>query len=130
MPHPNSTPEHEALCRRCGRCCYEKFIIDGHVFNSRRPCPHLDTATNLCRAYAQRFRVNPRCLDVPKGIRLGIFPADCPYVRNLPDYVPPEDGWLDDEVIRKIERGLLFNCEDVREEMRRRGTRREPKAEK
>ncbi len=33
--------------------------------------------------------MNPECISVEEGIRLGVFPADCPYVRDLPDYVPP-----------------------------------------
>jgi len=122
LPPPGS-PEHEALCRRCGRCCYEKFIVDGHVFNTRRPCPYLDTRTNLCTVYDHRFEVNPRCLDVAAGIALGVFPADCPYVRDLPGYVPAEDGWLDEDIAGKIEAGLLRRYEDIRAEMRRRSQR-------
>ena len=108
----------EPLCRRCGRCCYEKFIVDGHVFTTRRPCPHLDVKTHLCAVYEKRFEVNPRCLDVPRGIELGVFPADCPYVRDLPNYLPSEEGWLDEETARKIENGRLGSYEDVVAEMR------------
>ncbi len=107
------SPEHEALCRRCGRCCYEKFIFDGHVFTTRKPCSHLDVRTNLCTVYERRLEVNPRCLDVPAGIAIGVFSADCPYVRGLSDYLPAEDGWLDDETVRKIEAGILCRYEDV-----------------
>lgn len=115
----NPSAEHEALCRRCGRCCYEKLIIDNHVFTTRKPCSYLDVETNLCTIYERRFEVNPRCLSVPQGIELGVFPADCPYVRGLQDYFPAEEGYLEEGIARKIERGLLTTCEEIREEMRR-----------
>lgn len=115
----NRSPEHEALCRRCGKCCYEKLIVDGHVFTARKPCPYLDVKTNLCMAYEKRFEVNARCLTVPQGIELGIFPADCPYVRDLPGYRPAEEGRLDDDVVRRIEDGTLWQYEDINAEMQR-----------
>ena len=39
--------------------------------------------------YGERHTANPHCLTVEMGTQLGVFPADCPYVRDLPDYVPP-----------------------------------------
>ena len=110
---------HEALCRRCGRCCYEKFIVDGSVFTRRTPCPHLDVQTHLCTVYERRFQVNPRCLDVEQGIQFGVFPASCPYVRGLRDYKPSEEGWLEEEVARQIERGALRSREEVLRAMAR-----------
>jgi len=109
--------DHEALCRRCGRCCYEKLIIDDCVFTTRKPCPHLDTKSNTCVIYARRHKLNPRCLSVEEGIRYGVFPADCPYIQNLPDYRPAEEGWLDDEVVTLIERGQIFHADDIRAEI-------------
>ncbi len=110
---------HEALCRRCGRCCYEKFIVDGCVFTRRTPCPHLDVRTRLCTVYERRFQVNPRCLDVEQGIKFGVFPASCPYVRGLRDYKPSEEGWLEEDVARQVERGALRSREEVLRAMRR-----------
>ena len=77
------------LCERCGRCCYSKLTIDGEVVYTPFPCPHLDEESRLCAIYERRHELNPQCLTVEMGIRLGVFPADCPYVRGLPDYVPP-----------------------------------------
>jgi len=114
----NPSPEHEALCRRCGRCCYVKMIIAGRVITTTRPCPYLDVETKLCTVYERRFEVNPRCLDVESGVKWGVFPADCPYVADLPDYVPAEDGWLDEETVRKIEAGMLRTSEEVAAEVR------------
>ena len=111
---------HEALCRRCGRCCYEKLIVDGHVFTTRKPCPQFNVETNACTVYERRFAVNLRCLNVKQGIEFGVFPADCPYVRDLHDYRPAEGGWLDEEIVRMIEQGKLFNAEDICAEMQRR----------
>lgn len=107
------SPKHEALCRRCGRCCYEKLIVDDHVFTLRKPCTYLDEATHLCRVYPRRHTVNPRCLTVAQGIACGVFPADCPYVKNLPAYVPAEEGWLEEDVARDIERGILRTYADI-----------------
>jgi uncharacterized cysteine cluster protein YcgN (CxxCxxCC family) len=117
-------PAHEALCRRCARCCYEKLIVDGRVFTTRAPCPYLDVQTRLCTVYERRLQVNPRCLDVKQGIELGVFPASCPYVRGLRGYRPSEAGWLEAEIVRKIEQGLLLTGEDVVREMRRSKRRR------
>lgn len=114
-------PEHEVLCRRCGRCCYEKFIVDGHVLTTRKPCRYLDVKTNLCTVYENRFDRNPRCLSVREGIERRVFPADCPYVRHRPDYRPAEEGWLDEEIVRMIEQGRIFRYEDIKAEMQRRG---------
>jgi len=111
--HPS--PEHEALCRRCGRCCYEKIIVDCHVFTTRKPCRFLDVRTNLCRVYERRFEANPRCLNVAEGITHGVFPADCPYVRDLSDYLPAEEGWIDDAIVRKIRSGAITCYEELAE---------------
>ena len=119
-----SSPDREALCRRCGRCCYEKFIVDGRVFTTRTPCKFLDEKTMLCKVYGERFEKNPKCLTVEQGIEFGVFPADCPYVRGRGDYLPAEEGWLDGEVVRKIERGTIYRYEDVAAEVKRQGRQR------
>jgi len=85
------------LCEKCGRCCYAKLIIDGEVVYTPFPCPHLDEETRLCTVYERRHEVNPDCLTVEMGIELGVFPADCPYVRDIPGYVPPRMELSPDE---------------------------------
>lgn len=77
------------LCRRCGRCCYTKVVLAGQVYYTNIPCPHLDEETNLCTVYERRFEVNAECITTETGIELGVFPADCPYVKDLPNYKPP-----------------------------------------
>ncbi len=97
--HRPPTTEHPPdLCERCGRCCYAKLIINGEIVYTPFPCPYLDEATRLCTVYERRHEVNPECLPVEMGIRLGVFPADCPYVRDLPDYVAPRMGMTPDEI--------------------------------
>ena len=82
MPAPS-------LCERCGRCCYAKLILDGEVVYTPFACAYLDETTRRCTIYDRRHELNPRCLPVETGVRLGVFPPDCPYVRHLPGYVPP-----------------------------------------
>jgi len=79
----------EDKCLKCGRCCCVKVIIDGRIIYTPYPCKHLDTRTKLCTIYKDRHTINPDCLTVEEGIRIGVFPADCPYVKDLPGYVPP-----------------------------------------
>jgi uncharacterized protein len=81
----------EDLCRRCGRCCCRKFVLRGQVYHTPFFCPHLDLATRLCTVYARRFEANPDCLPVERGLERGVFPADCPYVIDRPDYRAPVD---------------------------------------
>jgi len=91
-------PMDPSLCERCGRCCYAKLLLGGEVVYTPFPCPYLDETTRLCTVYERRHEVNPHCLTVAEGIRLGVFPADCPYVRDLPDYVPPRMGLSPEEI--------------------------------
>ncbi len=47
----------EAVCRKCGRCCYEKVDLGGGIIHyTDEPCVHLDTETNLCKVYEQTRR--------------------------------------------------------------------------
>lgn len=87
-----------SLCERCGRCCYSKVIVGGQVVSSPFPCPHLDEDTRLCTIYDHRFGRNPQCLTVEMGIRLRLFPADCPYVRDIPGYVAPRARMTAEEI--------------------------------
>ncbi|MHC5057383.1 MAG: CxxCxxCC domain-containing protein [Planctomycetota bacterium] len=83
---------HEAVCRRCGRCCYAKLLVGDQVIYTDTPCAHLDLETRLCRVYGRRHEANPDCLSVDEGVRRGVFPADCPYVAGTPGYrAPVED---------------------------------------
>lgn len=76
--------EWEVICRRCGRCCYEKLDYRGKIFYTRTPCPHLNLPDNTCRIYSQRDQLHPDCARLtPELVEAAILPADCPYVAVL-----------------------------------------------
>jgi len=69
----------EAVCARCGRCCYEKVEFAGHIYYTLIPCQFLDTTSRLCRVYARRDRRRPGCVrlsteNVAKGFPAGRLP--------------------------------------------------------
>lgn len=85
-----NTKEWEDLCRRCGRCCYEKLEFEGEVYYTDTPCEKLDLATGLCTVYANRIKARPGCTPLtPEIVRKGILPADCPYVAGIVNYSAP-----------------------------------------
>ncbi len=96
----NDLERWESVCRRCGRCCYEKVDFEGHVYYTELPCEFLDVETKLCRVYTERDVERPGCVKLNDEIlRKGILPSDCPYVENIEDYPAPsmsEDSDSDD----------------------------------
>ena len=92
-----SDEEWEAMCRRCGKCCFEKEEHeDGQVVYLDIPCPQL-TDDRLCRVYADRVEVESACnLVTPAVVRDGrILPPSCVYVR------------LHEELLDELEASLL-----------------------
>jgi hypothetical protein len=86
----------ENLCRRCGRCCFEKIQFEGEIYYTDVPCKFLDPDTRLCTVYADRTRKQPGCVAItPEIIGMGVLPADCPYVAHLEDYQAPR-MWEED----------------------------------
>jgi uncharacterized cysteine cluster protein YcgN (CxxCxxCC family) len=76
----------EAICRRCGRCCFEKAIRDGvTVVNYRAPCRFLDRASGLCTVYNSRFRRCSECrrMTVFHALFAPYLPESCGYVRKF-----------------------------------------------
>ncbi len=83
----------DALCERCGRCCYEKLDFHGRIFYTKIPCDQLDLETGLCRVYSVRDKVRPDCQRLtPEVVAAGILPADCPYARQISQYPGPVMG--------------------------------------
>ncbi len=81
----------DAICARCGRCCYEKLDYEGRIYYTNTPCEHLDTELNLCRIYARRSELHPECARLtPELLTAGILPEDCPYVSEISDYPAPK----------------------------------------
>jgi uncharacterized cysteine cluster protein YcgN (CxxCxxCC family) len=78
--------EWEALCKRCGKCCYEKIDLGGGVIRyTSEPCKYLDTETKLCKVYANRAEVEPDCIILtPEKVReISWMPEDCAYVEYM-----------------------------------------------
>lgn len=89
--------EWDALCRRCGRCCYEKLEFEGQVYYTDTPCDKLDPETALCTVYTSRHTAKPQCMALTQAsLDRGILPADCPYVADIPNYNAPR-LWDDTE---------------------------------
>ena len=83
----------EDLCLRCGRCCRKKFLgLDGAVVFSNEACQYLDRKTKLCTVYERRFVVHRGCIPIDVAKAYGFLPADCPYVKDDPDYKPPREA--------------------------------------
>ena len=81
----------EPTCRRCGRCCAVKVVVEDRVIYTGEACRFYDPETKLCTVYARRHEANPDCLSLDEAIRQGVLPADCPFVAERPDYKPPID---------------------------------------
>lgn len=107
MATTKADSEHEAKCKRCGRCCYQKVIYKNKIYYTPYPCPYLDVRTRLCTVYEHRHSVNPYCLSVEEGLKLGVFPADCPYTKDVPNYKPPVMHVLNKELIELIMAGKV-----------------------
>ena len=87
---PTGTPEWEAMCTGCGKCCYDKVWEGDRLLLLTSACPFLETETNRCRVYSERFEKEPMCLPIgPEIIEMGGLPEDCPYVENFPGYRGP-----------------------------------------
>jgi uncharacterized cysteine cluster protein YcgN (CxxCxxCC family) len=81
----------ESLCQKCGRCCYGSIPRGGTlIIISELPCRYLvrsDDHTATCSIYGNRHAVAKWCQTVNrKSVNQGLFPADCPYVRGIPNY--------------------------------------------
>lgn len=76
----------ESLCKRCGKCCYEKVDLGGgEICYTDEPCEHLDTETKLCTVYDRRHEVEPDCMGLTEHLVriLQWLPEDCAYVQYV-----------------------------------------------
>ena len=93
-----TTPEWEALCDGCGKCCLNKieFEDDGEVAYTNIACRLFDNDTCRCADYPNRKRHVPECvLLTPKTLAKSVYwmPATCAYKllwqgRPLPEWHP------------------------------------------
>ncbi|HKK00848.1 MAG TPA: hypothetical protein VJ955_01660 [Desulfuromonadales bacterium] len=76
----------EALCRRCGQCCFEKWVDgDGTIHPTKIPCRFLDLFSRECTVYEKRFDVGEGCVRLTQE-RVEVIqwlPDDCAYVRKM-----------------------------------------------
>lgn len=100
------TPEHEAKCLRCGRCCNGALPIEGSWASGRwlilrhMRCRYLDPKTKLCTVYETRFVVAPWCLTIEKAGAGGALWEKCPYSSMFPDGVRKVEA-PDEEYLKK-----------------------------
>jgi len=76
----------ESICRRCGKCCYEKVDLGGGVIRyTDEACEHLDTETGLCKVYDTRHQVEPDCISLTEVLvrTLHWLPEDCAYLEYV-----------------------------------------------
>lgn len=53
------------------------------------PCQFLDTETNLCTVYPDRYARQPLCSSAEASVEGGTLPDDCPYVGGRIGYRAP-----------------------------------------
>jgi len=93
-----TTPEWEALCDGCGKCCLNKLEYEdtGEVEFTRVACKLLDGETCRCMSYPTRHQFVPGCVRLsPKTLPKVAYwmPQTCAYRllfqnKPLPDWHP------------------------------------------
>ena len=113
--HLAQFPDVEAVCRRCGQCCYYKIYLDEDLCYTPFPCRFLDLETRLCSVYERRHEVNRACIDLVSAIEMEILPDGCPYVVGFKGYRPPKIEDLDEELVDELHRLIQEDPELVHE---------------
>jgi uncharacterized cysteine cluster protein YcgN (CxxCxxCC family) len=80
---PPDSEKWEAICNRCGKCCFDKLVDEDDNLISISPCIYLDDETGLCTVYENRFEVEAECLKLtPENIlEFDWLPDDCAYIK-------------------------------------------------
>ncbi|MEA3465390.1 MAG: hypothetical protein U9R29_05210 [Thermodesulfobacteriota bacterium] len=90
-----SFADWEALCQRCGQCCYEKVDYRGKIYITNIPCEYLDPVKKQCLVYRERCLRKEGCVVLtPEIVAMGVLPMGCAYVRHVKNYSAPLD-WED-----------------------------------
>jgi hypothetical protein len=76
------SPEWEAICLRCGECCFEQLYDQDDTLLASTMCEFLDSATRLCTVYERRFEICHDCIKLTD--------------KNLPtfDWLPDTCGYV------------------------------------
>ena len=72
----------DTICRKCGRCCYEKLEDGrGKIIYTQNACQYLNLETHQCTIFEQRFERNPLCVQLTPELvsELHWLPVDCAY---------------------------------------------------
>ncbi len=85
--------DKEEICNQCGKCCYIKTMIGDKPIFTRNHCEYLDTNSNLCTVYKDRFQKKPGCLTIDQAIKSNSLPDSCPYIKDIKNYQAPK--WID-----------------------------------
>lgn len=80
--------EWEEICDGCGKCC--------EIGDTGVACPFLDTNTNRCTVYEDRFKQAPWCSKVMPENTMALYkrrvlPRSCAYVRTMKGEPPLEE---------------------------------------
>ncbi len=83
-------PNKEELCKRCGKCCCDKILINNTIYNFlNNPCKYLVKYENgkcSCSVYEKRHELtDQQCLTIEDAIKMQILPADCGYRELFPE---------------------------------------------
>jgi uncharacterized protein len=83
--------DNGSLCQKCGRCCHGSIHYKGLlVMLPELPCRYLsrvDENTAICSVYEDRNKFAKWCQRVSReSVGNGLFPADCPYTQDIPNY--------------------------------------------
>jgi uncharacterized protein len=109
-----SDREWEALCNKCGKCCYEAYEIDDKWVRTGVPCKFLDVLDKTCHVYSHRFQAEEGCTRVtPSLVLKGILPEDCSYHDEVRRIVEEDHGGMDPRE-RRRRRGKRLKKENNR----------------
>lgn len=81
----------DAICRQCGRCCFEKLEDErGRVTYTTTACRYLDLDSRTCKIFENRFQINPECIALTPALvcTLEWLPDDCGYRVALANALP------------------------------------------
>jgi uncharacterized protein len=96
LGHLYSDKEWEALCARCGRCCFESRWTGNKWLHTSIPCRYLDDFDRTCKVYFNRFQAQDDCIRVtPAVVKQGVMPPGCRYVEEYDRLVEEEHGGHD-----------------------------------
>ncbi len=78
----SGSAEWEAICRRCGECCFELVYEEDDTLVASTMCEFLDPGSRQCKVYERRFEVCHDCIKLTAEnlLRFDWLPETCGYV--------------------------------------------------